>query len=204
MQTLDLKELFIRSGTEESYDTHPTNKVIKQLSDWGIRLSLDKGPYLAGGAVRELVLNGVPRDYDVFFFDEEQYKNVRNIIKCIEGIEELHKNQHNVSYRYQKYKIQLILLNYYKSSKDLLESFDFSLCQLVTDGKALHLGDYTLWDIARKRLVVETISYGVSSIRRMLKYTRGGYTLCGGSIQNLLEQIVADPSIINSDIQYID
>ena len=42
------------------------------------------------------------------------------------------------------------------------------------------------------------------STRRLLKYTRQGYTACDGCIAKLLESIADDPALIRADTKYLD
>ena len=83
-------------------------------------------------------------------------------------------------------------------------SFDFTLCQTAYDGIDLIVGEYTLWDLGRMRIVPARITFGVASIRRLIKYTRQGFKVCSGGIANILEQIVSDPSIVNAQTKYLD
>ena len=85
-----------------------------------------------------------------------------------------------------------------------LDSFDFSLCQCGYDGTNLLFGDWALFDIASKRLVPGRIRYGTSSLRRIIKYTRQGFSICSGGLAHMLEQIAADPSIIQAEVEYVD
>lgn len=37
-----------------------------------------------------------------------------------------------------------------------------------------------------------------------IKYTRQGFTICGGGLANMLEQVAAEPSIIRGEVEYVD
>lgn len=102
------------------------------------------------------------------------------------------------------HKIQLITFRYFDTIEETIESFDFSLCKLGYDGENLHLGTYALFDIANKNLVPEKITYATSSIRRIIKYTNKGYKICSGGIADVLQQIISNPSILQSETEYID
>ncbi len=85
--------------------------------------------------------------------------------------------------------IQAINHNYYTSMEALMDSFDFTLCQFAYNGVDICITENGLIDSQRKRLVPHKITYGVSSLRRIIKYTSQGYYMCGGSASNFLNQI---------------
>ena len=100
--------------------------------------------------------------------------------------------------------IQLVKIDYYQTVDDLLDTFDFTITQFAYDGNYLYCGDYSLWDLSRRKLALHKMTYGVATMRRMLKYTNQGFEACAGVMQSILQSVVDDPNVINSDIQYID
>jgi len=101
-------------------------------------------------------------------------------------------------------RIQLIRAIYPTDADDLLDKFDFTICQLAYDGETVTVGKFTLWDIARKRLAVHKITHHVSSLRRLLKYTSQGYYACTGCLTDiLLEANLATPGAITGAL-YVD
>lgn len=164
--------------------------------------------WLAGGAIRRTLIGDLlTSDLDFFFKSEDDLKQFRKEL-IDKGAEEVTKNDHQETYSIQiknkSYLIQLIKINYYDSVEDVLNSFDFTITQFAYDGKDLICGDYSLWDLARKRLALHKLTYGVATMRRLIKYTNQGYTACAGVMQSILEAVVNNPSVINSDVQYID
>src|SRR3546814_11060115 len=79
-------------------------------------------------------------------------------------------------------KVQAIRIAFHETLESVLESFDFSICQCGYDGTDILLGQWTLFDLASKRLVPGQLRYGTSSLRRVIKYTRQGYTICSGGL----------------------
>jgi len=71
------------------------------------------------------------------------------------------------------------------------------------DGTTLTVGDFTLWDLGRKRLAVHRITFPVSSMRRVLKYTRQGFYACNGALNSLLRATADNPEL-RTDIAYVD
>ena len=199
------KDIFWKRYGHEKWEDNALAHALVRLPNVGIN-----GPWLCGGAVRRLVM-GMPQesDYDFFFKDANQFGIFVATMKEL-GAKKLHENEFNVTWellaqdKEPKIKVQAIRIAYHANITSVLDSFDFSLCQCGYDGESFHFGEFTLFDLANKKLIPEKITYGVSSLRRMIKYTRQGYGVCGGGLANMLEQIVADPSIINKKVEYID
>jgi hypothetical protein len=205
MQRFNLTSFWARYGRER-FDSTEFSRAIKRLP-----ASLPEGPWIAGGAVRRLV-SGLPQDsdYDFFFANAEQLAAFKSRMEDLHAVV-LGETDFNISYRIPEkdrtngpLKVQAIKLQYFSSVELAIESFDFSLCQCAYDGTDLVFGPYTLYDLASKRLIPGKITFGVSSLRRIIKYTKQGYSICGGGLATMLQQVVDDPSIIQSKIEYID
>lgn len=170
------------------------------------------GPWLAGGSVRRLV-SRLPQDsdFDFFFRDQSQFDAFLADMKE-RGGKVTSESDFNVTFQLPavtepkapELKVQAIRIAFHETVEALLESFDFSICQCAYDGDDMIFGQWALWDIANKRLVPGTIRYGASTVRRIIKYTRQGFTICGGGIASILEQIVDQPEIIQREVEYVD
>ncbi len=101
--------------------------------------------------------------------------------------------------------LQFIKIGFYPTAEAVIDSFDFTACQCAYDGETLTVGEYTLWDLGRRRLAVHRVTFPVSTIRRMLKYGKQGFTVCSGGITKVLADTIADPSLQqNMDTEYVD
>lgn len=159
---------------------------------------------LAGGYVRRGMI-GQPQDSDIdlFFKTEEDFKAQEAHLKA-SGFT-LHKeNKSTKTYIKDGQEYQLIFGRYYSTYEELLDTFDYTICQcaMLSSGKVLCTLEFLL-DAYRKRLAVHKITYPVASCRRMLKYARQGFTVCDGTITQLL--LSATPENVNTDsVRYID
>lgn len=179
------------------------------------------GPWVAGGSVRRLV-SRQPQDsdFDFFFKSQEQFDAFCAAMEK-SGAARANENDFNVTFDLPAVKpkpvdegaftpggpalkVQAIRIAFHESLEAVIESFDFSICQAGFDGERIVFGPWTLFDLANKRLVPGKIRYGTSSLRRVIKYTRQGFTICGGGLAEMLEQVVANPSIIQREVEYVD
>ena len=168
-----------------------------------------RGPWLAGGAIRRTVLGqSLDSDFDYFFYDEAQLRAFADAIVALGGTLEK-STEHHESYRVlidgKSRLVQCIKFKYYETAEQVVESFDYTICQLASDGSRLIVGEHTLWDLGRKRLAIHEITYPVSTMRRMLKYTRQGFYACAGCMQAILARTVASPELqMQLDTEYVD
>jgi hypothetical protein len=222
MIQVSTEELTRRNG--KAFETTELGQALKRLP------RVDPvGPWVAGGSVRRTLLGEKLEgtDFDFFFRNEKQYKEfhedmVENDFSFVRS-----ENEHNTTYTvpsggYQELirgdegeeysvkvwkpelKVQAISIRYYASLAEVLDNFDFTITQFGFDGDKFVMSDFALYDAARKRLVPHKITYAASSVRRLLKYADQGYTVCQGCIGELLDQVAANPRIIEAQIQYID
>lgn len=186
-------------------------RAMERLPGIGLR-----GPWVAGGSVRR-TLSGEKFDTDIDFFfrSEDQYKE---FIEDAIGLGSVLKgsNDKNTSMVFPavhgngdvidlpELKVQAIKFRFYDSIEEVLDSFDFTLSQFGYDGSDVYASDWALWDVARKRIVPHKITFGTSSLRRLLKYGKQGYTACAGALSEILQQVVDKPEIIEANTLYID
>lgn len=169
-----------------------------------------EGPWIAGGAIRRTLLQEpLASDIDYFFRDEEQKAAFVADIETRGGYK-VSEKEHATTFNIQidgngkPVIVQAITLAYYPTLEAVLDSFDFTITQFGFDGQDLVCGKFALWDLARKRLALNKLTFGVSTVRRLIKYTRQGFTACSGVMASILEATVADPQTIHRDTEYVD
>jgi hypothetical protein len=163
--------------------------------------------WIAGGAVRRTISKEkLNSDIDLFFNSLESVNKFRESIKDL--IVSSKENQHNIQIKLlldkKEYLFQLITIRYYNGPEEVINSFDYTICQFVYDGEKIYCGDYALWDLGRKRLVVNQITYPIASLRRLLKYAEQGFFACDGCLNELLLSVADNPELLNNNIKYID
>lgn len=169
------------------------------------------GPWLAGGALRRTLLGKEPdSDFDFFFRDADQLKAFTDRLDAL-GMQKVRETVHHVHYKGRlgdsavERDIQCIRFAFYADASAVIDSFDYTICQLAFDGEKLTLGDYTLWDLGRKRLAIHKITYPVATMRRMLKYASQGFTACAGCMATILTETASKPELLQQmGITYVD
>jgi hypothetical protein len=182
----------------------------------------EDGPWIAGGALRRTIKGqSADSDFDFFFKSEQQLKffeatlatlnvksktenenNLQYVVTC--EIKRQVENNTQVIHKNVDIIVQLIKVRYYNSLEEVLDSFDYTICQFGYDGKKLVCGDYALYDLARDRLVINRITFPVASLRRMIKYTKQGFYACNGCLNQFLTTVSAQPELLENKFKYID
>lgn len=205
MATFNLGD-FLGRSTDTPFDDSELAKVLRELPP----LSKD-GPWLAGGALRRTLQGKDPdSDFDFFFRDADQLKAF--VLKLeARGLSKVQETQHHVHYRGRlgdcglDRDIQCIRFAFYSDAASVIDSFDYTICMFAFDGTTLTVGDFSLWDLGRKRLAVHKISYPVATMRRLLKYGTQGFTACKGALAAILTQTANSPELrAQLDIEYVD
>ncbi|WP_293012247.1 hypothetical protein [Oceanicaulis sp.] len=169
----------------------------------------EKGPWLAGGALRRTLLGVAPdSDFDFFFADKDQLDEFVSALP--KKLKKVRETDHHVHYcgpldGGQKRDVQAIRFRFYDDAASVLDSFDFTICQFAFDGSTLTTTPEALFDLGRKRLAVHKVTYPVATMRRLIKYSNQGFTACAGAMATLLRQTVESPEALEQlDIEYVD
>jgi len=163
--------------------------------------------WIAGGFIRRWWGNiKQDSDIDLFFSSKETYDIICTSLDA-EAEEPCLVSEFNRMYTIKindewTINVQCIHHQFYANTEALLDSFDFTICQFAYDGTSICTTELTIIDSQRKRLVPHKITFGVSSLRRIVKYSKQGYYMCGGAATSFLNQI--KPENIRGEVISLD
>ena len=141
------------------------------------------GPWLAGGAVRKSFLGQTIEnsDWDIWLSSHTQFAHAEKKLANI-GATVVHRSQNSITFKYSGHSvydasqtIQLVKKRYYSSPEEIINNFDFTVCQLVTDGRSMVMGEKTLHDLNRRLIRHTSTTLAKNVINRMVKYIVYGY-----------------------------
>lgn len=165
------------------------------------------GPWIAGGACLKWY-QGQPvnmSDIDVFFRDAFQLRRVMNRIQDTGRFHIRHRSDNAITIEYTNnaleptdglitrtvFTIQLIQHSYFTSMREVIDRFDFSVCQVATCGEEWMLGEHTARDIRTRSLrPIGDIKPDIA--KRLTKYWVYGYR----PIDGLLNDIISNPNTV--------
>lgn len=151
-------------------------------------LSLKHGPWCAGGAVRRIMQGReiTDGDLDFFFTSRAEWSKFDRVLR---DYEELHRSNAAVTYMVNGLKVQIIKRRYYDELGYLFGDFDFTVCQLATDGKNVAYTTKAIQDISDSKL--RFAEHGrvskLTVIGRMVKYVNHGFMPEAGLFRMIVE-----------------
>lgn len=143
--------------------------------------NMENGPWIAGGAPLRWELGesvDLHHDIDVWFRDPEQFSAA--VLRVREHADIVIETPNAHTYRFYHANdgtrtIQLVKANFFESAQEVIEHFDFSVCQIVTDGKTIRYGEHTRADICARRLRV--VKSRDDCAKRIVKYLAYGFKM---------------------------
>lgn len=145
---------------------------------------------IAGGAIRDSLFGDEYSDIDIFGLTKEDLDLfVKLNLSKGHGYKLVYFNENLRTYRKGKIKVQIIYREYEKLT-DIIDSFDFTVCQFMYDGEKVICNPSGLLDVYHKRIVINHLDplFVFDSLRRVQKYIQKGYTICNGGIKDILDK----------------
>jgi hypothetical protein len=150
--------------------------------------------FIGGGAIRDYLSGSEVKDIDVFTANKEAEEKLLAFFK--EKGKLINENTLLANYTYKDRWFQVIKGKHYNTGYELIDSFDFTICQAAL-GVEIELypeqnrkdlvvhflsADNFFQDTLAKHLRVHKITYPLSTLERMQKYIQKGYTACNGTL----------------------
>lgn len=159
-----------------------------------IRPTFEKGPWIAGGACLRWFQN-LPvgeSDIDVFCSNARQAADVIESIKSYGSFQIKWESENAVTLTHHRkddwttsWTIQVITRRYFNSLRDVINSFDITVCEVGTGGNEWELGSFTARDIRERNLRFKT-PMQPDAPKRLVKYWSYGYRPVDGTLDNII------------------
>jgi hypothetical protein len=176
----------------------PISRVLKLIGT-----SMETGPWIAGGAPlkwyqTQSVGSG---DIDIWFRNRIQFEQVFYTLTAYEKYFALVcKTENAVTLRFtiptedrstdqpypDYFDVQLISKKFFSSPEDIIDYFDFTICQVVTDGDQVMIGPRTHYDIKHKILRFNGDVNSTLAVKRFTKYLCRGYRPVDGMVAQMM------------------
>ena len=150
-----------------------------------IKPSFKSGPWIAGGAPKTwMKQKQVKSDVDVYCSSEEQHNMLITRLTNY-GFYKHFDTKNAITMRYNQhddkntidYDVQLIKKEFFNHPYDVLDSYDFGQCQLVTDGYQVY--GNPKWD--SQELQIQNYKSD-TILKRFMKYYAYGYDVPPGTL----------------------
>lgn len=168
------------------------NKQEEQCISYFKYLILDKlediNCWIAGGAIRDYFSIGkIKSDIDIFFTDEIEY--YKAVAICSE-FQVINQNENAIMLKNNGKLFHLIKKHFYNSPEDTINSFDFTVCCCACTKDKIVVNDSFYMDLARRRLVINSLPYPLSTLQRLQKYIKKGFWICNMGLLELSKGIM--------------
>jgi hypothetical protein len=183
----------IDSGKEPEIYGVPTVHRTDQEAVCVIEPDYEQGPWIAGGACLKW-FQGLPvgdSDIDVFCKNAVQAQQIIERIKSYGRFHVKFESENAVTLTYHRkdqwvtdWTIQVITRRYFSSLREVIDSFDLSVCAIGTTGTEWEMGKTTARDIREKNLRF-IIPLQPDAPKRLVKYWTYGYRPVPGTLESI-------------------
>lgn len=140
------------------------------------QIDIEKGPWIAGGSARRLLQGEglASGDIDIFF---PNYASWEFFSKHLSSYEIIVKTKKATTFLIEGMKVQIIRRAFYKDLISVFKDFDFTVCQIATDGKNIACTKQSHLDIVDQilRLATQGTISKHTLVQRMSKYVNYGF-----------------------------
>jgi hypothetical protein len=156
---------------------------LNAIYDWAVEIFKDiASPVIAGGAVRDSLMDKEPKDYDVFLMGHQYEDDIKDkVIEVLKPYEKIYGLEWHKSEPYLVTTIKVldsevqILVTPIRSIPELLNSFDWNVCLFaygVHEGKLQVVQHAKIEDIGKdKFLKLNKLTYPLSTLRRGYRFS---------------------------------
>ena len=181
---------------------------VKHLEECDLKLDL-RTCFIAGGFLSRALEGDIwdhngghglrlKGDIDVFFTESNAAVAAVSHIKDKLKIPLINHTSNSSTFDLKKFKLNLVRAVSKPKPTQLLDTFDFHLCQMATDGKSVLYSTKAIKNFAAKHLTFndkcETTDDGVT-LARLGKYGKRGYIITHHSAHKMLEHYRKKPHI---------
>ena len=169
--------------------------------------------FIAGGCFKDIFLGNKVRDIDIFFENEEDYKNALKVYKSKKDFKKIYSNDNCTGYKDTKNGIGVELIkSVFGTPEEVLNQFDFTIVKAAyfnppnDEQEIQFMYQPNFFEhLLLKRLVIDdTIPRPAATLNRSWKYASYGFGLCRESkiklTNDLVERGVVDD--INKDLYF--
>lgn len=164
------------------------DKLVEKQSWDGNLIIIKKVPikcWVAGGALKSYFLGKKPTDIDIFFPNQEEFEKAKELFH---GDYPIFENDNVVKYKYKDYTIDLCK-KHFPTPQETIDNFDFTVTCCAVDSIQIYHHPSFFIDLAKKQLMINKITYPVSTLWRLQKYILGGFRICKQEMLKIVKSI---------------
>lgn len=146
--------------------------------------------WIAGGALRSYLVGERVKDLDIFSNDPDA---VQAAFIADETFKAGFKNDLIANFYKEGICYQVIKKYKFATPKETIDNFDFTIICAAIGVDGIVVDDRFYIDNAQRRLVVKSLPKPLSTVKRGMKYSMRGYTMCPVGLAKILKAVQANP-----------
>jgi len=140
--------------------------------------------WIAGGILRDYFSDmPMKSDCDIYFPNVEEFNKAKNHLLS-NGGKIIWESENGMKVTYKGNTFDLVKI-FRPNPMTTIARFDFTIAMFATDGRDLYYGDNSLKDLQDRKLVINNIITPLSSLRRVLKHYKKGFTMSAEETKKL-------------------
>ena len=148
--------------------------------------------WIAGGVLRDYFSDKpLKSDCENFFPNIGEFDKAKSYLVS-KGAKIIWESENGMKVTYKGNTFDLVKI-FMPNPLATIGRFDFTISMLATDGKEVYYGNNTLKDLQDKKLVINTIVNPLSTLKRVLKHYKKGFTMSAEETKKLYESLNVMP-----------
>jgi hypothetical protein len=169
------------------------NLILGELKNNGINA------WVAGGVLRDY-FSGKPlkSDCDLFFPNLAEFNKAKTYL-ISKGAKIVWESENGMKVTYKGNTFDLIKI-FLPNPMATIGRFDFTISMFATDGNDIYYGNNSIKDLQDRKLVINTIVNPLSTLKRVLKHYRMGFTMSADETKKLYTSLNSLPYDETNDL----
>jgi hypothetical protein len=140
--------------------------------------------WIAGGVLRDYFSDKpLKSDCDIFFPNLDEYIKAKNYFSRNNG-KIIWESENGMKVNYKGNTFDLVKI-FASNPNATINRFDFTISMFATDGSDVYYGNNSLKDLQDRKLVINTIVNPLSTLKRVLKHYKKGFTMSAEETKKL-------------------
>lgn len=154
------------------------NLILGELKKNGINA------WIAGGVLRDYFSDKpLKSDCDIFFPNLSEFDKAKSYL-ISKGAKVIWESENGMKVAYKGNTFDLVKI-FMPNPMATIGRFDFTISMFATDGNDVYYGNNSLKDLQDRKLVINTIVNPLSTLKRVLKHYKKGFTMSADETKKL-------------------
>jgi hypothetical protein len=148
--------------------------------------------WIAGGVLRDYFSDKpLKSDCDIFFPSLSDFDKAKNYF-MYNGGKVIWESENGIKVTYKGNTFDLVKI-FRPNPLETISRFDFTISRFATDGMDVYYGNNSLKDLQDRKLVINTIVNPLSTLKRVLKHYKKGFTMSAYETKKLYASLNSLP-----------